>query len=77
MKDVNLREFALMAPLVILMFVLGFAPNTFLAKSEPATSHLLEVIEAKRLATEAVANEAERLEREQDAPQPLLVNSNR
>ncbi len=77
MKDVNLREFALMAPLVILMFVLGFAPNTFLAKSEPATSHLLEVIEAKRLATEAVAKEAEQLEREQDAPMPLLVNSDR
>ncbi len=80
MKDVNLREFALMTPLIILMFVLGFAPNTFLAKSEPATSHLLEVIEAKRLATEAMAKEEERSEQEQseqeqNEPQPLLVDS--
>ncbi len=48
MKDVNLREFVLMAPLIVLMFVLGFAPNSFLQKSEPATRYLLDVIDAKR-----------------------------
>ncbi len=55
MQDMNLREIALMAPLIILMFVLGFAPNSFLQKTEPATAFLLETIEQKRLAV--LANE--------------------
>lgn len=50
MADMNLREIALMAPLAILMFVLGFAPNPFLKQSEPATQFLLETIEQKRMA---------------------------
>ncbi len=52
MSDVNLREFVLMAPLIVLMFVLGFAPNSFLQKSEPATTYLLEVIDAKRASSD-------------------------
>ena len=50
MVDVNAREFALMLPLIILMFVLGFAPNPFLEKSEGATQFLLETIEMKHAA---------------------------
>ncbi|MEX0746595.1 MAG: sodium:proton antiporter, partial [Rhodothermales bacterium] len=50
MPDMNLREIALMAPLAILMLVLGIAPNTFLEKSESSTQFLLEAIETKRLA---------------------------
>ena len=56
MPDMNLREIALMAPLAVLMFVLGFAPNSFLQKTEPTTEFLLEAIEQKRLAV--VENEA-------------------
>ena len=62
MRDLNLREIALLVPLVVLMFVLGFAPNPFLEKSEPATTFLLDVIEAKReLALEAEGFETVRL----------------
>ncbi len=54
MADVNLREFVLMVPLIALMFIIGFAPNTFLQKSEPAVSYLLDVVAAKRAAVESV-----------------------
>jgi len=50
MPDMNLREIVLMAPLAVLMFVLGFAPNAFLERSEPTTQFLLDTIEQKRLA---------------------------
>lgn len=50
MADMNGRELLLMAPLVILMFVLGFFPNPFLRQTEPTTTLLLETIEAKRTA---------------------------
>ncbi len=50
MVDMNGREIALMAPLAVLMFVLGFAPNSFLQKSEPVTAFLLETIEQKKTA---------------------------
>ena len=39
-----------MAPLAVLMLVLGFAPNAFLAKSEPAAQFLLDTIEQKHAA---------------------------
>jgi NADH-quinone oxidoreductase subunit M len=50
MADVNMREFVLMAPLVVLMFVMGFFPTPFLKQTEPATQFLLETIEQKRMA---------------------------
>jgi NADH-quinone oxidoreductase subunit M len=50
MQDLNLREIGLLLPLVVLMFWLGFGPQPFLAKSEPAVQALLETIETKRLA---------------------------
>ena len=56
MRDMNFREIALMTPLALLMLILGFAPNSFLKKSEPVTQFLLETIETKRLA--AVEGEA-------------------
>lgn len=48
MVDMNGREVALMLPLAVLMLVLGFAPNPFLQKSEPAAEYLLNVVEEKR-----------------------------
>ncbi len=50
MADVNGRELLLMAPLVVLMFVMGFFPNPFLRQTEPTTEFLLEKIEEKRTA---------------------------
>ena len=53
MKDLNKRELALLVPLAVLMVVLGMMPAPFLAKSEPAVQHLLEVIETKKAIGEA------------------------
>lgn len=46
-----------MTPLALLMLILGFAPNPFLERTEPATQFLLDTIEAKRI---AVVEEASR-----------------
>jgi len=55
MADVNGRELLLMAPLVVLMFVLGFFPNPFLRQTEPTTEFLLDKIEEKRAAIQEQA----------------------
>jgi NADH-quinone oxidoreductase subunit M len=47
MKDVNGREVVLMAPLLLLMLIMGVAPNAFLRVSEPATEFLLQTVEQK------------------------------
>ncbi len=52
LRDMTGREIALMIPLVVLMFALGFAPNRFLQKSEPTARFLLESIRAKRMSSE-------------------------
>ena len=55
MPDLNGRELAVLVPLAVLMFVLGFFPNTFLQVSDRSTAFLLETIEAKRAALELPA----------------------
>ena len=50
MPDMNAREFGLMVPLIVLMFVLGFYPNPFLQQTAPTTEFLLETVEEKRAA---------------------------
>jgi NADH-quinone oxidoreductase subunit M len=51
MRDMNVREVALMLPLVVLMLVLGFFPQPFLERTQPATDFLLQTIEEKRAST--------------------------
>ena len=51
MRDMNFREVALMLPLVVLMIVMGFAPQPFLKRTAPATDFLLQTIQEKRAAT--------------------------
>jgi NADH-quinone oxidoreductase subunit M len=51
MRDMNVREVALMLPLVVLMLVLGFFPQPFLERTQPATDFLLQTIEEKRVST--------------------------
>jgi NADH-quinone oxidoreductase subunit M len=65
MADVNGREFLLMAPLVVLMLVMGFFPNPFLRQTEPTTDFLLEKIESKKA---AAIEKAERRQRTAEAP---------
>lgn len=56
MPDLNMREFAILAPLVALMVILGFRPTPFLEKTEPVTRFLLETVNRK-LAVDAVDEE--------------------
>jgi len=60
MPDLNGREIGLLIPLFLLMIIMGFMPNPFLQKSEPAVRDLLEGIETKRMA-------AEQLQRDESA----------
>jgi NADH-quinone oxidoreductase subunit M len=68
MPDLNAREFGLMVPLVVLMFVLGFYPNPFLQQTAPTTQFLLETVEEKRAAIEARAEAAPATA---DTPRPV------
>jgi len=60
MPDMNLREVALMIPLVLLMFVMGFFPNPFLQQMEPSTTFLLDTIEERRAAAIEMHKEDQR-----------------
>jgi len=60
MPDMNLREVALMIPLVLLMFVMGFFPNLFLQQMEPSTTFLLDTIEERRAAAIEMHKEDQR-----------------
>ena len=68
MADVNGRELLLMAPLVVLMLVLGFFPNPFLRQTEPTTEFLLETIEEKRAAVREQAEPTDRTAKVPVAP---------
>jgi len=48
MPDMNGRELALMLPLAILMFVMGFFPTPFLKQMEPSTTFIMETIQERR-----------------------------
>jgi hypothetical protein len=48
MPDMNMREFALMVPLAILMLVMGFFPTPFLKQMEPSTDFIMDTIEERR-----------------------------
>jgi NADH-quinone oxidoreductase subunit M len=51
--DLNAREIGLLAPLVILIILLGFYPKPFLDRMEPAATRVLELSQQKsRLAPE-------------------------
>ncbi|PSQ95687.1 MAG: Fe-S-binding domain-containing protein [Bacteroidetes bacterium SW_9_63_38] len=68
MADVNGREFLLMAPLVVLMLVLGFFPNPFLRQTKPTTDFLLDKIESKKAAAIEQAESREKTARVPVAP---------
>ena len=50
LKDLSLREIVLMVPLVIFVFWIGVAPNTFLSKMNPAIEQLLVQVKSKQVA---------------------------
>ncbi|HYR07091.1 MAG TPA: NADH-quinone oxidoreductase subunit M, partial [Longimicrobium sp.] len=50
--DLNVREIGLLAPLVVLIILLGFYPKPFLDRMEPAAARVLELSRTSRLAPE-------------------------
>lgn len=50
MRDLNAREVLLLAPLAVLMMLIGFMPQPFLEKSDSAARFILETVEQKRAA---------------------------
>jgi NADH-quinone oxidoreductase subunit M len=53
LSDLNLREVGLMLPIVALCFWIGFAPNTFLARTDASIDALLARLEQTRVAQAA------------------------
>jgi len=50
LKDLSVREIVLMIPLVVFVFWIGLAPNTFLSKMNPAIEQLLIQVKSKQVA---------------------------
>ena len=48
--DLSVREIVLMVPLVVFVFWIGVAPNTFLSKMNPAIEQLLIQVKSKQVA---------------------------
>jgi NADH-quinone oxidoreductase subunit M len=49
LKDLNVREWAVLVPVVVFIVWIGFYPSTFLSKSEASTKQLVQQIQdAKR-----------------------------
>ena len=49
MPDINTREYATLVPLVILVLILGVAPNYVLSRTEPSVMRTLDLYNAKRI----------------------------
>ncbi|NND72752.1 MAG: NADH-quinone oxidoreductase subunit M [Rhodothermales bacterium] len=47
MVDLNWREIGLLAPLAVLMLVLGLAPSKFLQMSEASTESIIQIVDSK------------------------------
>ena len=46
-KDLSVREILVLAPILILIFLIGIYPNLFLKKIEPSVSHLTKIVETR------------------------------
>ena len=44
LKDINKREFVILAPIVLLVFWIGIYPNSFLRKMDASVNHLLKQV---------------------------------
>jgi hypothetical protein len=48
LKDLSIREWAVMLPLVALMFWIGIYPGTFLGKTETSVEHLITQVQIRQ-----------------------------
>ncbi len=55
LSDINLREVGLMLPLIVLCFWIGFAPNTFLSRTDASVDALLARVAKARVTLAADA----------------------
>lgn len=58
LKDLSLREIAVFAPLVVMMFVMGLYPQPFLSRMEPTVEAYLADLQAKVAVVRTVDGEA-------------------
>jgi len=56
LKDLSLRELAVMLPLVLFIFWIGFYPNTFLEKMNPSIDNLINQVKEKQHVAMMVEN---------------------
>ncbi|MBK7643261.1 MAG: NADH-quinone oxidoreductase subunit M [Planctomycetes bacterium] len=56
LSDLNLREVGLMVPIVVLCFWIGFAPNTFLSRTDASIDALVKRMQETRVALAAGAH---------------------
>ena len=54
LKDIDLREVAVLAPLLIFVVWIGVYPNTFLKPMEPSVKNFIQHVEKKRAAVTAM-----------------------
>ena len=57
LKDLNLREVAILLPVLILILWIGIYPKPFLKLSAATTAHLIEVVKTRTTLTEVVGND--------------------
>lgn len=55
-KDLSSREILVLAPIVILIFLIGVYPNLLLKKIEPSVKHLIEIVETRGIGYSTTAN---------------------
>jgi len=48
LQDLSTREVAVMLPLLVFVFWIGFYPNTFLDKMNPSLDNLIKQVKAKQ-----------------------------
>ena len=54
LPDLSARELTYMAPIIVLIFLLGVYPNPVLKKIEPSVKHLISTVEKARIASHAI-----------------------
>ncbi|MBI5888176.1 MAG: NADH-quinone oxidoreductase subunit M [Deltaproteobacteria bacterium] len=57
LKDLNLREVAILVPVLILILWIGIYPKPFLKLSAASTAHLIEVVKSRTTLTEVVGDD--------------------
>jgi len=68
LKDLNVREIAIMVPLVVLIFVIGVYPNPFIEKMTPSIKKVIAQAKVQQTTAQAVS-EAQPVAAPAEAPQ--------